>query len=434
MDCPTGATVVLAIFRKEECMGMGKRCWTGVILLAVLNTLPGSVVYGQRLHSRHAAATCPSTTPWAGIYPTVLTPLHCHGGVDTESLERQLHFELQGGVHGLLLLGTIGEGQYVTVEERAQVIVTAVRVAGPHIRVVVGIHTCDPDSARSQLLQARDLGAAAVLVKYIGNPRASAAEVLGFFAALDELHALPIFYYHYPSQTGLKLSPEAVAHILELAGVAGIKESTLNLRETQAHIRLTGGQGKTFLSGTALNLTQFLALGGHGAMCPEAVLLPGPTVQAYEAYLYGRQDEARSLQAELFTMTPILQSRPTPTVMTRAMLTCAEDHKMPVPMGKDQPQARLKYALTCLGVATPVEVKCPLPPLTPKEEKRVQATVSKLKEIDWCEAALKVPPVPLHACPGSDDGGMLLKTGAFQLGPAVGHDWLRSQGDGASFR
>jgi 4-hydroxy-tetrahydrodipicolinate synthase len=362
----------------------------------------------------------------------VLTPLCAGGGVDVASLEAQLHYELRGGAHGLLVLGTIGEGQYVTPEERAVVIATAVRVAQGHVPVVVGIHTCDLDVAQTQLLEARDLGASAALVKYVGRPNASASQVLGFYAALGELQALPILYYHYPSQTRLKLAPEDLAHIICLPGVVGIKESTLNLREVQAHIRLTGGQGKVFLSGTALNLTQFLELGGQGAMCPEAVLLPGPTVQAYDAFLHGRRDEARAIQAQLFTMTPILRSRPTPPAVTRTMLMSASDHKLPVPMGQDQPQARLKAALNCMGVPTPVLVKCPLPQLTATELQHVQATVSRLKAIDWCDVALKVPPVPLHAASSDAEGGMLLKTGAFILGPGVGQDLLRSQGDGES--
>ena len=65
---------------------------------------------------------CPARGPapggWAGIYPTVVTPL-CECGVDTVSLERQLRHELAGGVHGLLVLGTIGEGQYARPDERA---------------------------------------------------------------------------------------------------------------------------------------------------------------------------------------------------------------------------------------------------------------------------------------------------------------------------
>src|SRR5262245_6185847 len=147
---------------------------------------------------------------WAGIYPTVVTPLCNHSGIDIQSLEHQIRHELNGGVHGLLVLGTIGEGQYTSLEERGQVICTAVRMAC-QAHVIVGIHTCGPNCARTQIYQARDLGAAGVLVKYIGRPRASGAEVLGFFSDLCQDNALPIFYYHYPSQTGLKLSPRDIA-------------------------------------------------------------------------------------------------------------------------------------------------------------------------------------------------------------------------------
>src|SRR5207245_8574810 len=103
-----------------------------------------------------------------------------------------------------------------------------------------------------EMLKARNLGAAAVLVKYLGNPHASAEEVFGFYAALSDMHILPVFYYHYPGQTGVRLSAHAVADILSLPGIIGIKESTLNLREMQAHIRLTCGLGKACFTSTAL--------------------------------------------------------------------------------------------------------------------------------------------------------------------------------------
>jgi 4-hydroxy-tetrahydrodipicolinate synthase len=410
-------------------MALLRRTWITVIIVAIVNPfygLPGGV-----RKSFGSGTDCCSCTPWAGIYPTVVMPF-CHDGqIDAPSLERQIHFHVRGGVRGVLVLGTIGEGEYATLEERAQVIATAVRAAGPSVPVVVGIHTYKLDCAAIQVHQAKELGAAAVLVKFIGKPQASVAEVLGFYSALCDLSPLPIFYYHYPSETKLHLSAQDVAHIISLPGIVGIKESTLNLREVRDHICLTRGQGKTFLSGTALNLTQFMDLGGHGAMCPEAVLLPGPTVQAYAAYRRGCRDEARSIQSEFFEMIPILRARPTPPAMARLMLTSAQDHMMPVPMGKDQPQARLKAALNFMDLQTPVCVKCPLPPLTCHDRKQVESAVSRLVSIDWCGAAMKVPPVPLHRCAG-EDSGVLLRTGSFQLGPGVGRDMLRSQGDGES--
>jgi dihydrodipicolinate synthase/N-acetylneuraminate lyase len=381
----------------------------------------------QTLHQR---ACKPSATPckWAGIYPTVLTPFCCDGGVDIESLERQLRHELQGGVHGLLVLGTIGEGEYVDDAERAQVIATAVKVAAGCVPVVVGIHTCDLDLAKSQLLQAKELGASAVLVKYAGNPKASPAQVLTFMSVLSGMHVLPIFYYHYPSQTKLRLSPQDVGDILLLPGVVGIKESTLDLREVQCHIRLACGQGKVFLSGTALNLTQFMKLGGHGAMCPEAVLLPGPVVQAYDAAGAGNWHGARAIQRELFEMLPILRGRSTSVHMTRTVFMAAQDHKVPLPMGGDHPQARLKFALDLFGIATPTEVKPPLPQLSSEDIDTVRKAVTRLQTIDWVDIASQAPPVPLEV--PADEGGFLLQTGGILLAPNAGRDLVGWHGDG----
>src|SRR5438876_5386134 len=66
------------------------------------------------------ATACPC---WCGVYSTVLTPWNCAcAGVDTAALAAEIHYQLSGRVHGLLVLGTLGEGMYASEEERAQVI------------------------------------------------------------------------------------------------------------------------------------------------------------------------------------------------------------------------------------------------------------------------------------------------------------------------
>jgi hypothetical protein len=158
--------------------------------------------------------------------------------------------------------------------------------------------------------------------------------------------------------------------------------------------------------------------------------MPGPTVKAYNAYMAGHCDEARAIQKELFVILPVLKERSPPTAIARTMFMTAQDHKMSLPMGHDHPQARMKAALNCLGIPTSPEVKCPLPPLTDRDQKHVDKAMKKMKCIDWCGLCLQVPPVPLCSCPDDQDQGMLLKTGSIQLGPGVGRDLLRSQGDG----
>src|SRR3954452_18952503 len=86
---------------------------------------------------------CACGCPWTGIYPLVLVPYGCGCDVDEAALEAQVRHQLAGGVSGLLVLGSIGEGEYVTPDVRAQMIRTTTRVVNGCVPVVVGIHTCD---------------------------------------------------------------------------------------------------------------------------------------------------------------------------------------------------------------------------------------------------------------------------------------------------
>ncbi|HEX4588611.1 MAG TPA: dihydrodipicolinate synthase family protein, partial [Gemmataceae bacterium] len=136
-----------------------------------------------------AEHSCNCCQPWAGIYPTVLTPWSCDCTVDEASLEAQLRYELAGGVQGVLVLGSLGEGERASMEARARVLAVTARTVAGCVPFVVGIHTCDVESAKMQLLQAKEAGAGAVLVKYKGNPNASACQVLAFYQQLSDLGA-----------------------------------------------------------------------------------------------------------------------------------------------------------------------------------------------------------------------------------------------------
>ena len=267
-------------------------------LLPVLLALCGCQSLGHQCAAATAAGVDHSPCAWAGIYPTVVTPFSCDG-IDVASLEAQLRHELAGGVHGLLVLGTIGEGEYANEAERAEVIRTAVRVAAGCKPVVAGIHTCDLGVAQSQLHQARQLGAAAVLVKYAGNPRACPGEVLGFMAALSDMKALPIFYYHYPSQTGLKLSARDVADILLLPGVVGIKESTGSLDQAS---QIATCSNLTVLSGDDSLTLPLMSIGGRGVVSVVGNIVPRDMKALVKAYDAGKVREALDWHKKLFPL------------------------------------------------------------------------------------------------------------------------------------
>ncbi len=372
-----------------------------VILLALLTTLPCSRAHGA---------------PWAGVYATVLTPW-CDHGLDTSALERELRYQVHGGVHGLLVLDTLGEGEYTTRDERGEVIAAALRVAAGKVPVVVSVHSCQLDEAAEQVMQAKELGASAVLVEYRGNPRAAAPQVLWFYTALDSLHALPLFYEHAPATTGLRLSSSEVAAIVQLPGMVGIREAGPS--DLDATVRALN---KAVFTSSALSLSQTIEHGGQGAMCPEAALLPGPTVQLYTACARGRRAEARAVQKELYATAPLTGVRPAPPTVMRVAWVVAE------PVATAHAEAPLKAALNDLGVPMSSSVRCPAPPLTEHEKQSIAKEVNGLKAIDWDEASYRAP---AEASPAAAERpGRLLRTGAIQLGPWVGRNGWRWQWDG----
>jgi dihydrodipicolinate synthase/N-acetylneuraminate lyase len=349
----------------------------------MLRSLCVAVVAGLLASSALAGKPCGSSgccQPWAGVYPTVLTPWNCDGTVDEASLEAQFRYEMAGGVTGVLVLGSLGEGERASPEARAQVLAVTVRVVKDCVPFFVGIHTCDVECAKTQLLQAKEAGAAAVLVKYKGNPHASACQVFAFYQELSDLGVLPILYYHYPTDTGLKLTPAEIANIVKLPNVIGAKISTLDLREFEAIAAHAKCCDKVYLTGTALNLTQFLEAGGNGAMCPEAVLLPGKTVCAYQLRCAGRHAAAREAQEALFVLSPVLRGGVTTERTARKKVMLTQDWDIRLPMQDTHPQARLKATLNGLCVPTPVKVSCPLPGLTKHDERLVEQAVTKIHE------------------------------------------------------
>lgn len=322
---------------------------------------------------------------WGGIYPTVLTPWNCDGTVDAAALAVQIEYQLAGGVHGLLVLGTLGEGQYTNAAGREVVISTAVAAAKGCVPVVVGIHTADAYCAIEQMRQAKRLGAAAALVKFTGCPNSKFCQAFAFFNAVANAPAdaqLPIFIYYYPALTGIKHTPQEIAYLLMLPNVVGIKESLLDLNHIEEQMRLVCGWGKIFLSGTALNLTQFQAIGGHGAMCPEAALMPCRTVNAYRlAYENCCTEAAREIQKQLFVIAPLLTQLPVSEGCARQLTMTSADLRCRGFAGAEASPAKMKAAMGGLGIPISPLVAPPQKQLGACDRLQVERALEKLPSL-----------------------------------------------------
>ena len=151
-----------------------------------------------------------------GVNPILPTPFGDDGTLDLVSLERLVTFQLEAGVHGLAILGFMGEAHKLDEAERRSVIETTV-AASAGVPVWVGVRALGTAGAIDQARQAEALGAAAVFVAPSG-PQHDAA-LHEYFSAVAASVSIPLVLHDFPESFGITLSPELIADLAR-AGVA----------------------------------------------------------------------------------------------------------------------------------------------------------------------------------------------------------------------
>ena len=148
-----------------------------------------------------------------GIYPIVPTPFLDHGEVDFTSIERLIDFMAQKKVHGLAILGALGEGHKLTDQERSNVIRTYRDRLPKGMDLVVGARSPATDPAMTMVSRARDLGADAILL----GPHNLQKDLplLEYYQQVSEAADIACIIHDYPAVTGITLSVELISRIYD---------------------------------------------------------------------------------------------------------------------------------------------------------------------------------------------------------------------------
>ena len=145
-----------------------------------------------------------------GVNPILPTPFQDDGSLDVASLGRLVDYQRDAGVHGLAILGFMGEAHKLSDAERDTVIRTTLEHAGD-LPVWVGVRAHGAAGAVEQARTAQALGAAAVFVAPAG-PQNDAA-LYEFFATVARSVDVPMILHDFPESFGITLSPELIARL-----------------------------------------------------------------------------------------------------------------------------------------------------------------------------------------------------------------------------
>jgi 4-hydroxy-tetrahydrodipicolinate synthase len=166
--------------------------------------------------------------PLFGIIPPLVTPLIDADRLDIEGLERLIEHVIQGGVHGIFILGTTGEAQSLSLTLRTEMIRQTSRILKGRLPLLVGISDTSMADSIKLGQTASGLGADALVSAPPYYFATGQPELAGFYEKLVPRLPLPVFLYNMPAHTKVSFAPDTIKRITQDPKVIGFKDSSAN--------------------------------------------------------------------------------------------------------------------------------------------------------------------------------------------------------------
>jgi len=235
-----------------------------------------------------------SSFEWKGVFPALLTPFDDKDQVDLAMYEKNLTAQVDAGVSGIIIGGSLGEASTITVEEKEQLVKFSVAHLGGNIPVIMNIAEGSTREAKRQASLARSWGASGLMLLPPMRYKSDDRETVTFFMDVAKSTELPIMIYNNPVDYKIEVTLDMFAELSTLPHINAIKEST---RDVSNVTRLKNRFGNRFsiLCGVDTLTVEELALGADGLVAGLVDAFPKETVVLYNLVKSGKMEEAIQL-------------------------------------------------------------------------------------------------------------------------------------------
>jgi len=284
-----------------------------------------------------------------GSLVPLVTPFH-QGQVDEARFLELIAWQIDSGSHGIVIAGTTGEPDALSLDEREGLIALAVKTIQKRVPVLAGTGTNNFAETLRLTKFAQRVGADAALVVTPYYIRPTQEGLYRHFRAIADAVELPIFLYNIPGRAAVNLEPATIARLArDCRNIVGVKEANKDFEHVNRVLHLCGPTFHVYC-GIELLCFPMLAIGGAGHVSATANLLPREVAQLYELTRAGKWDAARELHFRLLPLNDAL---------------FLETNPVPV-----------KTALGLMGKIDP-EVRLPLVPLAPSHVQQLTAVLDQ---------------------------------------------------------
>lgn len=262
--------------------------------------------------------------PFEGIVVPLITPLLGHESLDSQGLENMIEHVISGGVKGIFILGTTGEGPSFSGIFKRELVEQVCEITNGRVPVLVGIMDTSITESVHLAAYAAGKGAAAVVATPPYYLPLSQAELVHYIRNLTDQLPLPLFLYNQPEYTNVSIHLDTLVQVADNAKLAGLKDTSRNMVGFQKMCRLMKGRDEfSLFVGPDGLMAEAVLMGGSGGVNAGANLAPKLYVELYNAARAGDLSSVHSLQQKVLQLTSTIYHPRAGSLKSLKGLKCA---------------------------------------------------------------------------------------------------------------
>lgn len=231
------------------------------------------------------------TFEWKGVFPALLTPFTADDKLDLTMYEKNLAAQVEAGVHGIIIGGSLGEASTITVQEKEELVEFSVEYLNGKIPVILNIAESSTKDAIQQAIYAHNWGADGIMLLPPMRYKTDDRETITYFKAVANSTDLPIMIYNNPVDYKIDTRPDMFDELVACKNITALKESS---RDVTNLTRMKNRFGDRFkiLCGVDTLAMEELCLGADGLVAGLVCAFPKETVAIYNLVKAGKIEEA----------------------------------------------------------------------------------------------------------------------------------------------
>lgn len=231
---------------------------------------------------------------WSGVYPALLTPFDSSDQLDLSLFEENLRAQLDAGVNGIILGGTLGEASVLTTAEKEKLVKFAVGKTAGKVPVILNIAEGSTREALQQAAFGKAWGAKGLMVLPPMRYKSDHRETVTYFKTIADSTDLPMMIYNNPIDYKIEVTLDMFDELTVCQNINAVKESTRDVTNVTRMLNRFGDRFK-ILCGVDTIAMEELCLGAHGWVAGLVDAFPRETVAIYKLVKAGRIDEASKI-------------------------------------------------------------------------------------------------------------------------------------------